>query len=254
MFFRRLMALFIILLMLAGCSHRQKRPVSVTTPIPRSTGQYAEHFSDGNNPAIEADYLIYLPENYSHSNKKFPLIIFLHGSSARGNNLELVRKYGIPSTLEKKRNFPFIVLSPQCPANQYWDIKMLNALLTSVETKYRVDKEKVYLTGTSMGGYGAWNWGCSNPERFAAIAPVCGGGNPRLAYKLKNTPVWVFHGARDTVVSPAKSEAMVEAIKKAGGNVKFTLYPDLGHYCWAELYKGNELYDWFLAHKLNHKM
>jgi predicted peptidase len=100
-----------------------------------------------------------------------------------------------------------------------------------------------------MGGYGTWYLALEQPHRFAAIAPVCGGGNPKEAHKLKNLPVWVFHGARDKVVPLSESEEMVQALKKYGGNVKFTVYPEADHDCWTQTYNNIALYEWFLQHR-----
>ena len=104
--------------------------------------------------------------------------------------------------------------------------------------------------GLGIGGYGTWALACRYPERFAAIAPICGGGIPYLAGKnLKNTPVWAFHGAKDTLVVPAESQRMVEAIQQAGGDATLTIYPNAGHDAWTETYNNPKLYDWFLSHR-----
>jgi len=116
--------------------------------------------------------------------------------------------------------------------------------------KYHVDKDRVYLTGLSMGGFGTWTWGEHDPGRFAAMAPMCGGGDPTQADKLKDMPIWCFHGEMDQTVKIQHSEEMVDAVKAAGNTqVKFTRYPDAGHNCWTKSYANPELYDWFLEHK-----
>ncbi|RKY05749.1 MAG: hypothetical protein DRP66_10235 [Planctomycetota bacterium] len=112
----------------------------------------------------------------------------------------------------------------------------------------KVDESRIYLTGLSMGGYGSWSLGCDHPERFAAIAPICGGGEPFFARKLKNTPIWAFHGGKDNTVPLKKSEDMVIAVKKAGGDAKLTVYPQAGHDSWTETYNNPEFYEWFLKH------
>ena len=121
--------------------------------------------------------------------------------------------------------------------------------MDDIAAKYRVDKDRIYLTGLSMGGFGTWSLAAAHPERFAAIVPICGGGNPADAAKLKNLPIWVFHGAKDPVVPPERSESMVKAIKAAGGNVKLTVYPDAGHDAWTATYENPELYRWLFAQK-----
>jgi predicted peptidase len=127
------------------------------------------------------------------------------------------------------------------------------ALLDEVQSKYKVDPDRVYLTGLSMGGFGTWETATQYPERFAAIVPICGGGRPYTVARLKNLPTWVFHGEKDNVVPIKRSEEMVDALKKAGGDVKFTRYPEAGHDSWTETYNNPELYDWFLKHTRGQK-
>ena len=130
-----------------------------------------------------------------------------------------------------------------------WQVETLNTLLDDVIQKYSVDEDRVYLTGLSMGGFGAWTLATANPERFAAIAPICGGGDPfRASRRLRSMPIWVFHGAKDPTVPIKMSEDMVDALKKAGADVKFTVYPDAGHDSWTATYDNPELFTWFLEH------
>jgi len=218
-------------------------------------GQTAEKFALERRQVLSADYLLFLPQDYAAgSDQRWPLILFLHGSGERGTNLWLVAKHGPPKIDTTETNFPFIVVSPQCPIGKIWSDDLVLALLDEIETKYQVDANRVYLTGLSMGGYGAWSLGLSHPERFAAIAPICGGGSfitPLLADKseLKRLPVWAFHGAKDPVVPVEESERMVNYLKKIGANeVKLTVYPEAQHDCWTETYANPELYKWFLGH------
>jgi len=127
-------------------------------------------------------------------------------------------------------------------------IDTLNALLDHIVSLYRIDEERIYVTGLSMGGFGTWYMAAAYPDRFAAIAPICGGGDPESAGRIAHLPVWVFHGAKDETVRIKKSEEMVAALKKVGGKVKFTVYPDLGHNSWDATYGNPELYKWFLEH------
>ncbi len=115
--------------------------------------------------------------------------------------------------------------------------------------RYKVDKDRVYVTGLSMGGFGTWSLAGFSPDRFAALAPICGGGDPNTVRRFAHVPVWVFHGAKDPVVPLAASEKMVEALKKAKGNVKVTIYPEAGHDSWSEAYANSELYEWLLQQK-----
>jgi predicted peptidase len=189
-------------------------------------------------------YWFYLPEDY-YENEATPLILFLHGAGERGDSLSLVKKHG-PSKILENESMPFIVISPQCPKEQWWDVELLNALVEKIIAGYNVDRQRVYLTGLSMGGYGTWALSIAYPEKFAAIAPVCGGGDTTKVHKIKDIPVWVFHGAKDNAVPHERSVEMVEALQKAGGEVKFTLYPDANHDSWTETYDNPELYEWFL--------
>ncbi len=164
----------------------------------------------------------------------------------------MVKKHGIPKIVEQQEDFPFITVSPQCPYRFCWmsEADTLNALLDEVVATYAVDVDRIYLTGLSMGGYGAWYLGINYPERFAAIVPIAGGGDPEKACALKDVPVWVFYGAKDDVVLPEESEAMVNALKACGGDVRFTLYPDAHHDSWTRTYDNPELYEWLLKHRL----
>lgn len=175
-------------------------------------------------------------------------MLFLHGAGESGNDLAKVKSHGPPKLVETKGPFPFILVSPQSPGRG-WNPEVLNALVDSVIKQYRVDKRRVYVTGLSMGGYGTWALAAAYPEKFAALAPICGGGNPADADKLAKLPIWVFHGAKDTTVPFKRSEEMVEALKAAGGHPKFTVYPEAGHDSWTETYANPEFYEWLLAQK-----
>jgi len=198
--------------------------------------------------SVKYDYLLYLPKGYEEKgSKKWPLVIFLHGMGERGSDVNKVKIHGIPKLAEKKE-FPFVAVSPQCPLTTDWrrETANLNAFLDEILEKNAVDPDRVCLTGLSMGGYGTWMWGCANPERFAALVPICGGGDPSKAAAIKDIPTWVFHGAKDRAVPIKKSEEMVEAIKAAGGDPRFTVYPEAGHDSWTVSYDNPELYEWIL--------
>ena len=219
------------------------------------SGQTAQKFHLERKQVLAADYLLFLPDGYgADSAKRWPLILFLHGSGERGTNIWLVAKHGPPKIDTSATNFPFIVVSPQCPDGKIWSNDLLLALLDEIETKYPVDTNRIYLTGLSMGGFGTWSLGLSYPERFAAIAPICGGGEfitPLLADKAKlaSLPIWVFHGDKDPVVPLEESQRMVNYMKQFGvKEVKFTIYPDAQHDCWTQTYSKPELFAWFLEH------
>jgi len=194
---------------------------------------------------IRAQYLLYLPENYTEQ-KKWPLMLFLHGAGERGDSLDLVKVHGPPKLIDNSKLFPFIILSPQCPNDQWWSVEVLDVLLDDICKRYRVDEDHIYVTGLSMGGYGTWALAIEYPSRFAAIAPICGGGNPLKVKYIKHLPTWVFHGAKDQVVPFKSSQEMVDALKEAGGNVQFTVYPEAGHDSWTETYDNPEFHEWLL--------
>lgn len=215
-----------------------------------SAKQEEKKFTSTNSEKTELHYLLHTPKDYDLQPKKhWPLILFLHGAGERGNNLQNVKKHGPPMIAEADANFPFILISPQCPEGKWWDAKLLEQLLTDVAKNYRVEENCIYLTGLSMGGFGTWQLACAYPEKFAAIAPICGGGDPTKVKAIVNIPTWVFHGEDDPVVPIKQSEAMVTALKAAGGKVTFTRYPHVGHDSWTKAYEGKELFDWFLTHK-----
>lgn len=196
---------------------------------------------------MELRYLLYLPAEYEQQQqKKFPLILFLHGAGERGDNLELVKVHGPPKLAETK-DLPAIVVSPQCPSGQRWDVKALGNLLDHVEKELRVDSKRIYVTGLSMGGRGTWDLIAAQPKRFAAAAPICGVGDPATAKAIRHLPIWTFHGTADRAVPYSATEAMVAALKEAGSNVKFTSYEGVGHNSWTATYDNPEFWSWLLA-------
>lgn len=197
---------------------------------------------------VTMDYLLYLPKDYAEK-ESWPLMLFLHGAGERGNDLERVKVHGPPKLMAAGKEFPMIVVSPQCPSNHWWRPDELNALLDEIVEKYKVDQDRIYVTGLSMGGFGTWALAAYAPERFAALVPICGGGEAFATRRISHVPVWVFHGAKDSVVPLSASETMVEAMRKAKGNVKFTVYPDADHDSWTETYNNPDLYTWLLEQK-----
>ena len=202
---------------------------------------------------VELQYLVYLPPAYNKDNENWPLVLFLHGAGERGDDFSFVKRHGPPMLVEQGKNFPFILISPQCPLGQRWDPLALTALLDDVEKNYRVNENRVYVTGLSMGGEGTWKLIMAQPNRFAAAAPVCGrtGSSYLDACKLINLPIWVFHGAMDDVVSLDESVRMVRALLQCGNDVKFTIYPKANHNAWTETYNNEDLYKWLLEHNLD---
>lgn len=213
-----------------------------------SEGQSAKEFTF----KVEKDlkYLIHVPEGYdADETKKWPFVLFLHGAGERGNDLDKVKVHGPPKLIESGQKLPFIVVSPQCPSGQWWETDVLMALIESLEKTHRIDPDRIYVTGLSMGGYGTWAMAMRYPEKFAAIVPICGGGIPYKTRFISKLPIWVFHGDADSAVSISESEKLVEALKKHGSQVKFTIYPGVGHHSWTPTYDNPEVFKWLLAQK-----
>jgi len=220
---------------------------------PMQTGQYPAVFNSPVSNQLPLNYLVYIPESYNDSSARWPLLLFLHGAGERGNDIEKVKMHGPPKLIEAGLSFPFIIVSPQCPPDEWWDVQILNSLLDDCIARYRVDTNRVYVSGLSMGGFGTWNYAATFPDRCAAIAPICGGGNPENASKLKHIPAWVFHGALDDIVPVSKSQEMVDALSHLDASVRFTVYPDTHHDSWTETYANPELYEWLLSQHRNNE-
>ena len=241
----------------SGCSTvtHESHEHSASAQPPMQTPQ---HFQKTLTRSVKLDYQLYLPDGYQKTGDAWPLMLFLHGAGERGTNVEKVTVHGPPKLVKAGAKLPFIIVSPQCPTDEAWRDEDLLALLDTLSAKYNVDTNRVYLTGLSMGGYGSWSLGSKFPERFAAIAPICGGGdNIRvlLASKqkkasLKSLGVWAFHGANDNVVPLEESQRMTNAFLRAGcAEVKLTVYPQDGHDSWTRAYNEPEIWNWFLAHQ-----
>jgi predicted peptidase len=206
---------------------------------------------------VKMNYLLYKPEGSStDKSKKWPMVVFLHGAGERGTNLAKVAVHGPSKLVKQGKSFPFVLIAPQCPERETWPTDAVMALIDEAIKKYNIDPERVYLTGLSMGGFGSWALAAAYPERFAAVAPICGGGSiinvllPSQANAIKTLPIWAFHGAKDPTVKVEQSQQMVDAFKRAGNNtVKLTVYPELQHDSWTETYNNEELWKWLLEQK-----
>ena len=215
--------------------------------------QISEHtFDEKVEMPVKLDYLLHTPKGYQDSKKEFPLIVFLHGAGERGTDLSKVATHGPLQYIKAGSEINAVILAPQCPEDVYWQPHEIAALVKKVIKENRIDSNRVYLTGLSMGGYGVWATGGEYPELFAALAPVCG-AIYRPIYRnishIKDMPIWVFHGALDDVVLPENSNNMVNALKAAGSDVKYTIYPFANHDSWTETYSNPEFYDWLLSQK-----
>jgi len=229
--------------LLGGCTSLQKEGNV-------HMGQKAHAFDIDVVEKMTGHYLLYLPSGYGTDDGQWPLLVFLHGAGERGDDLDLVKRHGPPKIVEDRDDFPFIVLSPQCPKNSWWSPPLVKALIDSVVATYRVDAARIYLTGLSMGGFGTWSVAAEYPELFAALLPICGGGDPTKAERIKQIPAWIFHGGKDPVVPLEKSTEMKNALEACGADVTLTVYENLGHDCWTKTYDNEKIYDWLLAQKL----
>jgi predicted peptidase len=243
------------LLAVPACTTTNTTPPAVSsTP----STQMAKHFKLTREQTLETDYLLFLPKGFdAQSTKRWPLILFLHGAGERGTDIWKVAKHGPPREVTEHPDFPFIVVSPQCPDGRIWSDDVVMALLDETAREYPVDTKRVYLTGLSMGGYGAWSLAVNYPERFAAVVPICGGGNMisilladgEKGAALKTLGIWAFHGAKDPTVPLEESERMIYLMQHLGAkDVKLTVYPEAKHDAWTETYKNPELYKWLLMH------
>lgn len=245
-------------LLITACLLGLTQNLAFAEELMPKTNQQPRHFQNKIKKTLSADYLLFLPSGYNaRASNRWPLILFLHGAGERGTNLNQVTVHGPPKLVKSKPEFPFIVVSPQCPPGQWWSNDLVIALLDDVVRKHKIDTNRIYLTGLSMGGFGTWNLAATHPERFAAIAPICGGGDslPLLladknkTAKLKSLGVWAFHGAKDEAVKLAESERMIELFRRLGNDAKLTVYPNAGHDSWTETYNNPALFKWFLQHR-----
>jgi predicted peptidase len=246
---RRLVAVAVVLL--AGACGGRMAEASHAAGLPGDAAgaQEPAHFERTVTRTFAGDYLLFLPDGYDPAGA-YPLLLFLHGAGERGADLDAVALHGPPRVVrERPEEFPFIVVSPQVAEDRIWSIAYLDALLEHVVAHHAVDKERIYVTGLSMGGYGTWHLAFEFPHRFAAIAPISGGGTITGACTIAHLPVWAFHGAQDEIVPPSRSEELVDRLRGCDGHVRFTLYPDAGHDAWTRTYDDPELYRWLLQHR-----
>jgi predicted peptidase len=201
--------------------------------------------------------------------QKYPLVVFLHGAGERGtDNLaqlkHCVRAFAKP---ENQAKYPCFVIAPQCPNNMQWvatpwgadshimpekptdAMRQALELIAALQKEFPIDPQRLYVMGLSMGGYGTWDAITRHPDMFAAAVPVCGGADETKAAAIAKVPVWVFHGDKDTVVKTMRARNIVEALKKAGGNPKYTEYPGVGHDSWNKAFAEPELFPWLFGQK-----
>jgi predicted peptidase len=200
---------------------------------------------------FKLSYLLFLPSDYeTKPDTRWPLILYLHGGSLRGNDVESLRKLGLPHKLESEPNFPFVVVSPQCSPGEIWtDVDALTALINRVQANYRIDPDRIYLTGHSMGGRGALYLAYRLPHRFTAVialSPL----SPITAWKenLAKVPLWILHGKADTLAPVADTEELVRGIEAAGGHPRLDILPERDHFI-LDIYDRPEIYEWLMKQK-----
>jgi predicted peptidase len=219
----------------------------------------AEMYRNARNQTMP--YRLFIPPAYD-KRRQYPLVIWLCGAAGRGNNnlnqISLGNVIGthVWTTPENQAKHPSFVVAPQCPDNETWSeggakpaAPLLVALeiLSELQRRFRIDPLKLYVAGQSMGGFGTWSVISAYPQAFAAAIPLCGGGDETQAAKLTRIPIWAFHGARDESVNVERSRSMIAAIRKAGGQPKYTEYPDEGHTVWTKAFNEPELLLWVFA-------
>jgi predicted peptidase len=233
-------------LLIASDSNSQSPPVSQQRPqVLQGTAKHDFRLS----------YLLFLPAEYeTKTDARWPLILYLHGSSLRGTNIESVRTLGLPHKIESEPNFPFVVVSPQCAPGEIWtDVDALAALIDRVQADYRIDPNRIYLTGHSMGGRGALYLAYRQPQRFAAVialSPL----SPITAWKenLAKVPLWILHGKTDTLAPVAETQELVRGIEAAGGHPRLDILPERDHFI-LDIYDRPELYEWLIKHTCDSK-
>jgi predicted peptidase len=197
-----------------------------------------------------------------NENKKYPLVLFLHGKGERGSdNIQQLKYITVPFLNEKNRNdFPCFLVVPQCPENETWTypnwykepqepISSVIKLIDSLSALPFIDNTKIYVVGLSMGGFATWYLITRHPEKFAAAVPICGGDWSQVD-KFKYTAIWAFHGARDKVVYPDQSRRMIEALKKVGAKPKYTEYKKAEHDSWTPAFNEPDLFPWLFGKQL----
>jgi predicted peptidase len=213
-------------------------------------------------------YRLLKPLNYNPK-EKYPLVVFLHGAGERGDDNDKQLLHGVPEflTAENRKDNPCFLIAPQCPEGKKWvdvdwsaesetqpkelseSMRLTLGLIDRMQKDFSIDAKRIYVTGLSMGGFGAWDIIARKPDLFAAAVPICGGGDETTASTIAKIPIWAFHGAKDPAVNVSRTRRMIAALKKAGGEPKYTEYPDEGHASWVPAYKEAAMMKWLFAQK-----
>jgi predicted peptidase len=232
-----------------------------SSPSPNAKQQFEEK-SHTNGRGETMPYLLFVSEGYDKT-KSYPLVLWLHGGGTRGNNLKLLLTHGSEHGIgylaraDNQARYPSFILAPQCPPHKIWgdphsgqptaEMRMVFEILDKVQADYAVDRRRLYVLGMSLGGYGTWDIISRRPTTFAAAVPICGGGNTSKAFLIAKTPIWVFHGDEDEMVNVSESRSMIAALKKAGGQPRYSEYKGVGHNSWVRAFKEPDLLSWLFA-------
>ena len=226
--------------------------LGVATCAEISLGEQTEQKFEGKaRRTVSSKYLLFLPSNYNQdTQRRWPLVLYLHGGSLRGDDTNRLRTLGLPRRLEDDAKFPFVVVAPLCPEGEIWtDADGLAQLLDGVVSNYRIDNKRIYLTGHSMGGPGALYLAYKYPDRFAAVVAISP-LSPITAWanQLRSVPLWIIHGVKDGAAPIKDSEELVQAIGQSGGHPRFTPLADRDHFM-LDFYDKNEVFDWMTEHQ-----
>ena len=243
----------------------QGRANQTSSPLPQEarTNAFNEKlFVNTRNERMR--YLLFVPKDYDKQ-KKYPLVLWLHGGGSRGDDLKMLLRYGDEqgigyfARVDNQSKYPSIIVAPQCPQGRLWgdpdseqptaEMRLVLEILEKVQADYSIDSRRLYVTGISLGGYGTWDIIRRRPEMFAAAIPICGGGNTSKASSMVRTAIWAFHGDQDELVNVSESRRMITAIRNAGGEPRYTEYKGVGHNSWERAFTEQDLLPWMFAQK-----
>ena len=248
----RIAALVALVLPLAGCvTHEMKRTIGMAAIREGTETGFINKFAPEGRKLHK--YVVYVPREYD-AGKAWPMIVFLHGAGERGKDGLLQTDVGLGRAIRRHPDrFPCIVVMPQCPEGVWWDgaVDQVKLAVGLTMKQYHIDEDRIYLSGLSMGGFATWIYGAQRPDFFAALMPICGGGNIEDAPALASIPIWAFQGADDEVVAPEESRRMVEAVRAAGGEVRYTEFEKTGHNSWDQAYENPKHIRWLLKQRRN---
>lgn len=236
--------IILIIFTLLNCLSRQ-------IPIPTER-LISKVFTSKKISQKQIPYFIYLPNSYYNDQKaELPLVVFLHGRGERGNDLNLLKRQALPKYIsEENTDYPFVMIAPQLPENEEeWYTGDLMKLIEEIESDYSIDEDRIYLTGISLGGNGVWKVATDFPDKFAAIVPISGWGDASKICRIKNTNVWAFHGAKDSLILPDRTLEIIDRLQYCNQNTWFTIFPNAKHDAWTDTYKNSKALDWMLQQR-----